>query len=102
MAYINVDCAKIRSAADKIDGYITKFDKNMKMIDTDISSLNSQWSGEDFLQLKLQWEEIESKGSTSDNMRSALKAYAASVRSAADKYGEAQKRAINRANTLCK
>lgn len=102
MANIKVDCAKMRSAADKIDAYIAKFDKNMKKIDTSVSSLNSQWSGEDFMQLKLQWEEIEAIGSTSDNMREALKAYAASVRSAANKYAEAQKRAENRANTLCK
>ena len=101
MAYIKVNHRKIISAADKIDNYLSKFDKNMTGIDIAVTSLNVEWKGADYQQVKTEWDEINSSDSTSYNMRTSLNNYASAVREAAKKYQEAQARAINRANSLC-
>lgn len=102
MAYIKVDHKKMINTADKIDQYIAKLDKNMRMIDGAVLSLGSEWKGEDYQQVKKEWNEINASGSTTDKMRTSLKSYADSICEAAKLYKEAQARALNRANTLCK
>ena len=102
MAYVRVNHQKMLTVATQIEDYIKKLDNNMKSIDNAVSSLKSEWMGKDYLQVKKEWEEINSKSSTTDKMRSSLNAYASSIRETAKIYKEAQARAINRANTLCK
>lgn len=102
MAYIKVDPQKMLIAANQIDNYISVFDKTMGNIDNAVASLNAEWKGADYQQIRTEWNEIHSAGSTSDRMKVALQSYAGSIREAAKRYQEAQIRAISRANTLCK
>lgn len=102
MAYINVDFNKMQAAADAVDTYVSRLNENMRFIDAGVQTLGAQWRGEDYRQMKQQWDEINASGSTTDKMRTSLQSYAGTVREAARLYREAQTRAINRANTLCK
>lgn len=102
MAYIKVNHRKMLSVAEQVDSYIVQLDNNMEIIDSTILSLSTEWKGEDYRQLKTEWNEINSVGSTTDKMKMTLKSYAGSIREASKLYKEAQARAINRANTLCK
>ena len=102
MAYIKVNHRKMLEAADQIDNYVARLDKNMKKIDSTVNSLGGEWSGVDYKQVKKEWGEINSTGSTTDKMKRSLKSYSGSIREAAKLYKEAQARAINRANSLCK
>ena len=97
MAYIKVDHKKMISAANQINNYTSMFDKNMSSIDNAVTSLNA-----DYQQVKNDWEVINSSESISHKMKITLDNYASAVREAAKKYQEAQARAINRANSLCK
>ena len=102
MAYIKVDHQNMLNAAKQVETYISRFDTNMSSIDATVVSLNAEWKGTDYQQIKTEWNEMKSAGSTSDRMRLSLKNYADAVREASKLYQEAQARAINRANTLCK
>lgn len=102
MAYIKVNHQKMLAAAEQVDAYIIQLNKNMAGIDSAVSSLGGEWKGEDYRQLKKEWNEINESGSTTDKMRTTLKSYAGSIREAAKLYKEAQTRAVNRASTLCK
>lgn len=102
MAYIKVDHKKMISAANQINNYTSMFDKNMSSIDNAVTSLNAEWKGVDYQQVKNDWEVINSSESISHKMKITLDNYASAVREAAKKYQEAQARAINRANSLCK
>ena len=102
MAYIKVNHQKMLNAANQVDNYITQLDKNMATIDSTMLSLGADWKGEDYRQMKTEWNEINSPGSVTDKMKTTLKSYAGSIREASKLYKEAQARAINRANTLCK
>lgn len=102
MAYIKVDHAKLASAADRINGYIQKHNRAMKNMRSTVDGLSSSWSGEDYLQLQKEWNEIEAKDSTSGLMLKSIKNQADSLTEAAEKYKEAQARAVNRANVFCR
>lgn len=102
MSYIKVDHKKMLGTADKIDTYIESFNLKMSSIHDSVISLNSEWKGKDYQQVKIKWDEICDKGSTSYNMLISLKNYAGSVREASKRYKDAQNRAISRANNLCR
>lgn len=102
MAYIKVNHQKMLEVANQVDNYIVQLDKNMALIDSMMLSLGSEWNGKDYQQVKKEWNEIYSSGSTTDRMKIMLKNYAGSIREASKSYKEAQERAINRANMLCK
>ena len=102
MAYIKVDHAKISEAAGQVDNYISKHNFSMKKMGGAVSSLSTTWKGEDYAQVQKKWTEIDSADSTSAKMIKYIQGYADSLREAATKYKEAQARAINRANHLCK
>lgn len=102
MAYIKVNYQKMKSAADQIDNYVARLDKDMRTIDGAVLSLGTEWKGEDYQQVRAQWNEMNDSGSTTDRMRASLKSYAGAIRQASRLYKDAQARALNRANTLCK
>ena len=102
MAYIKVNHQKLLAAADEVDRYILKLDKNMSIVDSALRSLGNEWKGADYQQVKTEWSEINSSGSTTDKMKTTLKSYAGSLREASKLYKEAQTRAVNRADALCK
>ena len=102
MAYIKVDHAKLSEAAGQIENYISKHNSSMKKMGGTVSSLSTTWKGEDHTQVQKEWVEIDSADSTSAKMVKSIQGYADSLREAATKYKDAQARAINRANQLCK
>ena len=102
MAYIKVNHKKMLAVADQVDNYVTQLEKGMTSIDSAMLSVGSTWKGDDYQQVKKEWDEINSSGSTTDRMKTTLKSYSGSIREASKLYKEAQARAINRANTLCK
>ena len=102
MSYIKVNHQQMLSVADQVDNYVTQLDKGMASMDSAMLSMETTWKGEDYQQVKKEWNEINSSGSTTDRMKTILKSYSGSIREASKLYKEAQARAINRANTLCK
>lgn len=102
MAYIRVDHAKLSAAADRINGYVKKHSRAMKNMRASVEGLSSSWSGEDYMQLMKEWNEIEAADSTSGLMLKSIQNHSDSLKNAAEKYKEAQARAVNRANLLCR
>ena len=102
MAQIKVNCRKVTDAARQIDAYVTRVDRHMHEIGSTVEALGSEWQGADYQQLTQEWGEIKAPGSTTDHMKRSLTNYADGLRAAARLYQEAQTRAINRANALCK
>lgn len=102
MARIKVDHQKMVNIAKRIDNDVSCYEKKMQQMDNAMVSLESEWQGVDYQQVKKEWDEINASGSTADKTRQSLKSYANSIREAAELYMQAQARAINRADTLCK
>lgn len=102
MAYIKVDHAKLSQAAGRIDSYLSKHRSSMQRMRADVTSLSASWKGEDYDRLLKEWTEIEASDSTSGKMLSSVQNYADALRESASKYQDAQARAVNRANQLCK
>lgn len=102
MSYIKVNHQKISVTADKIDDYISLVERNMTKADAEMELLKSQWDGADYLQVSSKWNDINSCESTTEKMKKALSGYADLMREASQMYKDAQARAINRADTLCK
>ncbi len=100
MAYIKVDHSQFEKTATTIETYVINHKKNMQSINQSVISLNSDWSGKDYAQLRKEWQEINSSESTSGKMIKSLENYADYLRFAANKYKSAQSAAINRANSL--
>ena len=100
MANIQVDHSQYERADSAIETYISKHKSKMNTINNSIASLGSSWQGNDYNQLKKEWQEIQGSGSTSDKMLKSLDNYADFLRFAANKYKSAQANAINRANRL--
>ena len=102
MAYIKVDHKKLEKAAETIDQYVSRHRKRNTAIDSEITQLKSSWSGTDYDTLKLQWQEMNGKDSTSQKLIQTMETQADNLRFAAGKYKEAQSRAVNRAKLLPK
>ena len=100
MANIKVDHSQFERTAAAIDTYIRNHRNKMNSIDASVNSLGSSWQGNDYNQLKKEWQQIQGSGSTSDKMLKSLDNYADFLRFAANKYKSAQANAINRANRL--
>lgn len=102
MAYIKIDHTQFQKASNAVDTYIRNHKKNMDGIEQAMTSLGASWKGEDYFQVKHEWNQINGSGSTSDKMLISLQNYADALEATAKKYKDVQSRAINRANTLCK
>lgn len=100
MANIKVDHNQFERTASTIDNYIKNHRTKMNSIDASITSLGTAWQGNDYNQLKKEWQEIKGSDSTSEKMLKSLDNYADFLRFAAKKYKSAQANAINRANRL--
>ena len=102
MAYIKVDHSEFEKAASVIDSYVTKHRNNMNSINSAMNALASSWQGNDYQQVKAEWQEINAYDSTSGKMIRTMQSYADFLRFAAKKYKDAQSNAVNRANRLPK
>lgn len=102
MANVKVDYGQIENAVSVIETYITKHKNNMGKMNQSVTALGASWQCNDYSQLKSEWNQINSKDSTSGKMLQELDEYADFLRFAANKYKSAQNNAINRANRLPK
>ncbi|CEG28515.1 WXG100 family type VII secretion target [Bacillus sp. B-jedd] len=99
-SFIKVNYNEFESSADAIETYISRQKANMEKAAREVSVLGGSWKGKDFESFKTKWSEMDGSGSTADNFAKSLESYAKVLRHAAKQYKEAQKVAINRANSL--
>ena len=85
MANIKVDHNQFERTASTIDNYIKNHRTKMNSIDASITSLGTAWQGNDYNQLKKEWQEIKGSDSTSEKMLKSLDNYADFLRFAAKK-----------------
>ena len=100
MAYIKVDHSKFESAAVAIDDYLTLMKNKMNNVQGEIALLESTWQGADFNQFRTEFNKVDDSDSTHTKMVKSLESYSRYLRYAAEKYKNAQSKAINRANGL--
>jgi len=102
MAYIKVDHSKFSAASGAIDTYITQIRNTMNSAEEEVKGLENHWQGTDYAQFHTQWEAVANKESTYNGMVKSLESYSKFLKYAAEKYKDAQTKAINRANSLPK
>lgn len=100
MAYIRVDHSKFSGAANEVDAYIKQLKTKMNRADDEVNNMSHFWSGSDYLQFKHQWDRVTNGESTYLEMVNALESYSKYLRYAAEKYKDAQTKAVNRADRL--
>ena len=100
MAYIKVDHSKFEETASAIDTYVSLMKNNMRGAQGEVTSLSSSWQGADSTQFRTEVDKVDNEDSTHTRMVKSLESYAYYLRFAANKYKDAQARAINRANGL--
>ena len=100
MAYIKVDHSKFKVAADAVDNYVSLLKNKMNSAQREVEILSSSWQGSDFIEFRKEFDKVDNNNSTHTQMVKAMESYAKYLRFAANKYKEAQARAINRANNL--
>lgn len=98
--YIFVNHSKFESAADAIDNYVRRHNKNMDSAGQSVKELSISWRGKDADQFENQWEKVTAGDSTSTKMTKALENYADFLRFAASEYKSVQSKAVNRADWL--
>lgn len=102
MAKITVDHSRFQTAANEIEGYIQRTRNKMKQIDQTVDGLGTSWQGADYQAVHAEWDQINGKQSTTDQMLNSLQNYANALKNAGNQYKSAQSRAINRAKLYCK
>ena len=100
MAYICVNTSKLRSAADSIERYVQLHRQQMQHSEASLVDLHSSWSGVDYQQLMIEWDQMSSNHSVSGNMLRALENQVKDLRWAAKEYDKAKNRALSRAKRL--
>ena len=102
MAYIKVDHSKLEATAVEVENYVSFLKDKMKNVQGEGAALSSSWQGSDFSHFKSQLDQLDDADSTHTQMIKALESYAKYLRYAAEKYKNAQSKAINAANSLPK
>ncbi|MBQ1821537.1 MAG: WXG100 family type VII secretion target [Clostridia bacterium] len=97
---IKVDHSKLESTASQIEQYVQTLKRKMKNADGEINTLSSTWQGKDATQFRSKWNAVTNQDSVYANTVKQLESYAQFLRYAAQKYKEAQTKAINSANSL--
>lgn len=100
MAYIKVDHSKFSGAASAVDTYVTQLRNKMSKAEGEVNNLSGIWQGADYTQFKFQWDTVTDGESTYSEMVKSLEAYSKFLKYAAEKYKEAQSKAVNRADSL--
>jgi len=100
MAYIKVDHSKFSGTAQSVETYVNQLKRRMSTAEEEIKNLAAVWQGADYTQFKQQWDRTTNGDATYTEMVEALEAYAKFLKYAAEKYKDAQAKAINRANSL--
>lgn len=100
MAYIKVDHSKFEDAASAVDSYVTFMKNKMHSAQSEITALSLSWQSSDSVQFRKEFDKLDNNDSTHIQMVKALESYSRYLRYAANKYRDAQARAVNRANGL--
>ena len=100
MAYIKVDHSKFAVAASSVDTYLSKMKSKMRSAESEVNAMSSAWQGDDYSQFRRQWDTVDGGDSVYGEMVKALRAYSEFLKHAANKYKDAQTKAVNRANDL--
>ncbi len=100
MAYIKVDHSKFEGAASAVDSYVNLMKNKMRSAQGEVNILSSSWQGTDYNQFKIMFDRVDNNDSTHMQMVKSLESYSKYLRFAANKYKDAQTRAVNRANSL--
>lgn len=100
MAYIKVDHSKFSGAACAVDTYVTQLRNKMNSAEGEVNNMSSIWQGSDYTQFKSQWNKVTNGESTYSEMVKSLESYSKFLKYAAEKYKDAQTKAVNRANSL--
>ncbi|MFC4802220.1 WXG100 family type VII secretion target [Neobacillus sp. GCM10023253] len=99
-SFIDVDYREFEKAASAVEDYVDRQKQKMSQANQDVASLGAGWQGQDFERLQSKWNELDNTGSTAVNLQKSLKDYADVLRYVADQYKKAQKKAIDRVNSL--
>ena len=102
MAYIKVDHSKFEGAATAVENYVKLMNNKMQSAQGEVTTLSATWQGSDSIQFKNAFDKVDNNDSTHAQMVKSLESYAKFLRYAANKYKEAQSKAVNRANGLPK
>ena len=87
-------------AASAVDTYVTQLRNKMNSAQGEVNNMSSIWQGSDYTRFKSQWNKVTSGDSTYSEMVKSLEAYSKFLKYAAEKYKDAQTKAVNRANSL--
>lgn len=98
--YIKVDHSKFEAAATAVDNYVALMKNKMRGAQDEVTELSSSWQGSDYTQFKAKFDSVDNNDSTHTQMVKSLESYAKYLRYAANKYKDAQAKAVNRANDL--
>lgn len=99
-SFIDVDYREFEKAASAVEDYVDRQKQKMSQANQEVASLGAGWQGRDFEQLQSKWNELDNTGSTAVNLQKSLEDYARVLRYVADQYKKAQKKAIDRVNSL--
>ena len=103
MALIEVNHQALRNMARAIDTYCDEQDKQMRHVDATVKDmLSSHWFGPDAMEFGKSWECVDSSGSTTYQLREALRKYSDSLDACASIYQKAQEDIYNRSCALPK
>ena len=102
MAYIKVDHSKFEGTASAVDGYVRVLKEKMRRAQGEVAALSSSWQGADATRFRKEFDKVDNEDATHTQMVKALESYAQFLRYAANKYKDAQTKAVNRANNLPK
>jgi len=102
MAKIKVDYTKLSSAKKEMDNYIEELKNETKKMESVLKNLKSNWNGKDYDQLMKEFDEMQSRESTTQQMIKTLTSYSEFLEYAEKEYKKAQSAAVKRANNLPK
>jgi hypothetical protein len=100
MAWIKADIGGLHAAADTIEQHIRLQRHRMQQTAFALSELGGSWSGADYQQTMIQWDQVSNHYSASGKMLRELEDQVINIRRAATEYDKARKRALSRAKRL--
>lgn len=100
MARIKVNHSELTKTANEMDNFLSRTKDRMNSASGSVDRMIQGWEGADYTQFDKQWTKVTASDSTYRQMVKSLDAYADYLRFAADKYKDAQAKAVNRANRL--
>jgi len=98
--FIDVDYTEFEHTASAMEDYVSKQKQKMTAGNQAVSTLGAGWQGEDFQTFQSKWNELDDSSATAGILKKSLEDYAEMLRYVAEQYKNAQKKAIDRANSL--